>query len=94
MNFGQAVELLKAGKKVKRKHWGGYWFMQNMASLTLMATPEEIERMTAEGVDGPLSTKVNFATVLIMAKMKDDAGYAPAQPYQADILAEDWEEVA
>lgn len=28
-------------------------------------------------------------TVMIMAKLKD-GGYAPATPYQADLLAEDW----
>lgn len=27
----------------------------------------------------------------IIAKLKDNGGHAPAQPYQADILAEDWE---
>jgi Protein of unknown function (DUF2829) len=26
MNFGQALEALKQGKKVKRRHWGGYWY--------------------------------------------------------------------
>lgn len=29
----------------------------------------------------------------IIAKLANGAGYAPASPYQADILAEDWEEV-
>ena len=27
MNFGEAVEALKLGKKVKRSIWGGYWFL-------------------------------------------------------------------
>lgn len=27
MNFGEAIEALKIGKKVKRKVWGGYWFL-------------------------------------------------------------------
>lgn len=36
--------------------------------------------------------KVNHSVhaEIIMATLKD-GGYAPAQPYQADILAEDWE---
>lgn len=29
MNFGQALEALKEGKKVKRAHWGGYWVIEN-----------------------------------------------------------------
>ena len=28
---------------------------------------------------------------MIVAKLKDGGGYAPAQPYQADLLADDWE---
>jgi hypothetical protein len=27
MNFSRALELLKQGKKIKRRHWGGYWFI-------------------------------------------------------------------
>lgn len=29
MNFTQAWELMKQGKKVKREHWGGYWSLEN-----------------------------------------------------------------
>lgn len=32
-----------------------------------------------------------FIPQLIIAVLKDSDGIAPAQPYQADILAEDWE---
>lgn len=27
LTFGQAIEYLKQGRRVKRKDWGGYWFM-------------------------------------------------------------------
>jgi Protein of unknown function (DUF2829) len=27
MDFSKALEAIKRGKKVKRAHWGGYWFM-------------------------------------------------------------------
>lgn len=30
MNFGQALELIKQGKKVKRAHWGGYWYIDKI----------------------------------------------------------------
>lgn len=74
MTFGQALVLLKEGKKVKRKVWGGYWF---------------IPIGTFFGIgDGRLSLDN-----MIVACLKDNGGYAPAQPYQADLLAEDWEEV-
>ena len=29
MNFGQAIEALKEGKSVARKHWGGYWKIED-----------------------------------------------------------------
>jgi hypothetical protein len=27
MSFSEALECMKRGMKVKRKHWGGYWFI-------------------------------------------------------------------
>lgn len=67
LDFGQAIDAMKAGKKVKREAWGGYW------------TIEEWEKIDLE-----------TSLPLIVAYLKDGGGYAPAQPYQADILAEDW----
>lgn len=29
MNFGQALEALKVGHKVRRPHWSGYWVKEN-----------------------------------------------------------------
>jgi len=68
MNFGQALEALKEGKKVKRGFWGGYWRIEEW-------------------------DKVDFdkSYPLIVAYLKDNGGYAPAQAYQADLLADDWE---
>jgi hypothetical protein len=68
MNFGQAIELLKQGKKVKRAAWGGYWYIDY--------------EFWGDG------------SPVIIAVLKDDEGRAPAQAYQGDMLAEDWEEVA
>lgn len=34
MNFGQAIEALKKGKKIKRDHWGGYWFLDQAIVLS------------------------------------------------------------
>ena len=77
MTFGQALELLKEGKKVKRKDWGGYWFLAKDLYLT----------------QDPKVLTLDFKEGLIVACLKDNGGYAPAQPYQADLLAEDWEVV-
>lgn len=67
MTFGEALEALEEGHKVKRSIWGGYWVI------------EEWEKSGYEK-----------SYPLIVAYLKD-GGYAPAQPYQADILAKDWE---
>lgn len=29
MNFASALFSLQRGHKIKRKHWGGYWFLKN-----------------------------------------------------------------
>jgi hypothetical protein len=66
MNFGEALQCLKAGLSVKRKDWGGYW------------TIEEWE-------------KVDVGSIPFIVAYLKDGGFAPAQAYQNDILAEDWE---
>ncbi|MGN4667996.1 Thoeris anti-defense Tad2 family protein [Bacillus cereus group sp. MYBK234-1] len=63
LSFGDALNELRAGKKVKRSIWGGYWRILNPF---------------VQGEDW------------IIAFLKDNKGYAPAQPYQADMLANDW----
>ena len=78
MNFGQAIEALKNGEVVKRKSWGGYWF--------LAENPYSVQELE----DG-YRRSFSFDNGLIVAVLKDNGGCAPAQPYQADILAEDWE---
>ncbi|GAB7387365.1 hypothetical protein BSNK01_12010 [Bacillaceae bacterium] len=77
LNFGEALEALKQGKKVKRKQWGGYWFIPQVH-----VTIQDKERTGYE---------VALLKPLIVARLKDDEGYVSAQPYQVDLLAEDWE---
>lgn len=76
MNFGQALEALKQGKKVARSNWGGYWFLSDYPELR-------------ESLEGYIRSYY-FKNGLIVAVLKDGGGLAPAQPYQADLLAEDW----
>lgn len=83
MNFGEALQALKEGKKITRSIWKGHWYLAKGANL-------EHDRIDAEKnnelgfIDG-----CNMGQ-LIVAVLKDGQGCAPAQPYQADILAEDW----
>ncbi|MED1948989.1 MW1434 family type I TA system toxin [Brevibacillus centrosporus] len=78
MDFGQALEALKQGHKVKRAHWGGYWFIAEGAYCGEVVN-EEIG-LCAQHTMNPM----------IVACLKDNGGYAPAAPYQGDLLAEDW----
>ncbi|EXY08977.1 MULTISPECIES: Thoeris anti-defense Tad2 family protein [Bacillus cereus group] len=76
MDFGEALRALKQGRKVTRSIWSGYWFMAEKPHVNI-----ELE-------DG---YERNFYTnPMIFAVLKDNGGVAPAQPYQADILANDW----
>lgn len=64
LSFGDAINHLHKGKKVKRAIWGGYWVIEDN---------EEFGE-------------------IIVAYLKD-GGKAVATPYNADMLALDWEVV-
>lgn len=80
MTFSEALKLLKEGKKVKRAIWGGYWFLSNNPKCD-------------EVLGNGYTRSFEFQNGLIVAVLKNNGGCAPAQPYQADLLAEDWEVV-
>jgi hypothetical protein len=75
MNFGEALQALKEGKKVTRAIWGGYWELQVDVQLDHYKK-EQFQKMNIPK--------------FIVAVLKD-GGVAPAQPYQSDLLAEDWQ---
>lgn len=82
MNFSEALEKLKEGKRIKRAIWGGYWFLSDPGDKV------EGDVKLSEG-----QREVFRFKTLIVAKLKDSDEYVPAMPYQADLLAEDWEVV-
>ena len=87
MNFSEALDALKNGFQIKRAIWGGYWYLANNAVIE--HTPIEIRETEPNSPEG----KINGCQIsrLILSSLKDSAGVAPAQPYQADLLAEDWQ---
>lgn len=86
MNFGEALAALKEGKKISRAVWGGYWYL--CKNVVIKHDPIEKER---DG-NGPLSDIIGGdMPAIIIASLKEGKGIAPAQPYQEDLLAEDWQ---
>lgn len=77
LTFGVALDALLTGKKISRAIWQGHWFL---ASAEYRDLPEGIE--SAAGLPYRQGA-------VIVAALRDGT-FAPAQPYQADLLATDW----
>jgi hypothetical protein len=82
LTFGQALDALKQGKKISRATWGGYWIM---CSAQLFPKAQSRESLS---LDVPM--EAHKSRGIIIAILKDTGEAVPAQPYQADLLAEDW----
>jgi len=96
MNFGQAIEAMKAQKKVARAGWNGKnMFIVLMPELNLPPynttdTARKVNDRTAKwiGEDTPLESQPYIA--MFTAQKKWQPGWLASQ---ADIFAEDWYEV-
>lgn len=77
MNFGEALQALKDGKKVTRSIWDGYWYLA-----------KDVAILHAERKYGPNAVGMSY---LIIAVLNDDNGVSAAQPYQQDLLSDDWQ---
>mgnify|MGYP000719419308 CR=1 FL=1 len=89
MNFGQALEALKSGKRVTRKGWNrkGMWLM-----LVKSSSHETISETSAYGAVGlTCDVTINAHIDIMTATGSMQPGWIPAQ---ADILAEDWEKIS
>jgi len=93
LNFGEAIQALKAGKKVTRAGWNGknMWIVL-MPSLYLPPynttdTARKVNDRTAKhiGEDAPLDSQPYIA--MFTAQSKWQPGWLASQ---ADMLAEDW----
>jgi hypothetical protein len=96
MNFGQALEVLKSGKKVAREGWNGkgMWIVL-MPALSLPPFSSQlfgakVNDRTAKhiGVDTPLDSQPYVAMWTATAQWQP--GWLASQ---ADMLADDWVEV-
>lgn len=89
MNFGQALEALKDGKKVSRKGWNG----SGMWAALQKGYPDgiAINKNTAEATGFPEGTVLRFRPYFILKTAQDDVAHWV--PSGSDILAGDWEVV-
>lgn len=83
MNFGQAIEALKAGKKVSRSGWNG----KGMFLFLVPGSTFQVSRPPLLGIY-PEGTEINYRPHI---DMKDAEGkVVPWLASQTDMLAEDW----
>lgn len=86
MNFGEALELLKKGKKVRRKGWNGKGMWLCYIPSFTVENPNE--RTQAHGIKE--SFVCGSYIVMWTAQGVWQPGWLASQP---DMLSEDWEEV-
>lgn len=89
MNFGEAIEALKAGKKVARDGWNGRDMWLCLMPGTVIPSDMVNTRTRAHGVTGDLN--VGAYIVMWTAQGTWQPGWLASQ---ADMLAEDWREVS
>lgn len=83
MNFGNAVEALKAGGKVARSGWNG----KGMFLFLVSGSTFKVNRPPLLGIY-PEGTEINYLPHIDM-KTADDK-VVPWLASQSDVLAEDW----
>ena len=94
MNFGQAIELLKAGKKVTRRGWNGrgmyLWLMPAATIKAEWCREPELKRL-AEQNGGEIEAlgSIRMFTVNSAGRRAVLTGWLASQ---TDMLSEDWEE--
>jgi hypothetical protein len=86
MNFGQAVEALKSGKKVERQGW-------NEKGMFLFLVPGSTFKVNRAPLMGiyPEGTEINYQAHIDMKTAQDTV--VPWLASQSDVLAEDWQVV-
>lgn len=89
LDFGDALERLKAGDRVTRAGWNGKgtWIALS-PGFTL--TPERVfSEPVAAAIDASVTGVGTFRPYLMMRTVDDE--YVPWVASQTDILADDWE---
>ena len=83
MNFGQALEALKSGKRVSREGWNG----KGMFLFLVPGSTFKVNRAPLLGIY-PEGTEINYHAHVDMKTVQGDI--VPWLCSQTDMLAEDW----
>ncbi len=83
MNFGQAIEALKQGKKVARKGWNGKGMFLYYVPSASYPPSTDIAKEAFSGQDVPYGAYIAMKTA--------QGNVVPWLASQTDVLAEDWE---
>lgn len=86
LNFGQALEHLKAGGRVARVGWNGKGMWLALQKGYPDGVP--INKNTAEATGVPEGTVCKFLPYIIMKTATGE--FVPWLASQTDVLAEDW----
>ena len=86
MNFGQALEALKTGKRVSRSGWNG-------KGMFLFYNPSSEVKIT-EGrplaASFPVGTECKMLPYIMMKTADEGLNFVPWLASQTDVLGEDW----
>lgn len=81
MDFGDAIKLLKQGKKLKREGWNGKnQYIELATNISYMNTDKEIINVEHEAIGNKAIAFIGTSGVQL--------GWLASQ---ADMLAEDWQ---
>jgi len=89
LTFGQAIESLKAGKRIRRLGWNGKGMYLILVPGSKGLTVEEGRPFAKAGV--PIGTVFDYLPHIDMFTAQGD--FVPWLASQTDMLAEDWEEL-
>ena len=89
MNFGEAIEALKAGHKVARSGWNGKgMFLYYVPANSYPASGNKLGTMTGIFPDD----MVPYGAYIAMKTAQNNV--VPWLASQTDVLAEDWENIS
>lgn len=95
MNFGQAIEALKEGKKVQRTGWNGKGMFLYYVPANRYPAVTDIGKeigIAATGGTQEWDGKVLYGAYIAMKTAQNNV--VPWLASQTDVLAEDWEVVS